>query len=67
MSAVTASAAPMILDSVSLFFASWRDIFVTACSRLVESRAPDSVRSRASPSARASRMCELVVAKREET
>ena len=30
MSAVTASAAPMILDSVSLFFASWVDIFVTA-------------------------------------
>ena len=34
-------------------------------SRLVESRAPSSVRSRASPSARASRMCELVVAKRK--
>ena len=50
MSAVTASAAPMILDSVSLFFASWLDIFVRA-AKPEDSRAPSSVRSRASPSA----------------
>ena len=50
MSAVTASAAPMILDSVSLFFASWLDIFVRA-SKPEDSRARSSVRSRASPSA----------------